>query len=41
MLWPCTSPEMEEEKLINGSLMDSNRIEREHALRADFLCQKK
>lgn len=37
--WPCTSPETGEEKLTNGGLMDSNRIERKRALRADFLCQ--
>lgn len=37
--WPCTSPDTGEEKLTNGSLIDLNRIEREHALPADFLDQ--
>lgn len=39
MLWP--SPKTGREKLTNRSLMDSNRIEREYILQADFLCQNK
>lgn len=39
--WSRASPETREEKLTNGGLMDSNRIERECTLQTDFLFQNK